>query len=61
MKEFLFFANPLTSNKVRAKISRMGDKVHILIPKAYHKDVESLVNQFVDVEILNRNEIYKKI
>jgi hypothetical protein len=50
MKEFLFFANPLTSNKFRAKISRMGDKVHILIPKAYHKDVESLVKQFVDVE-----------
>lgn len=33
----------------RAKVSRMGDKIHIIIP-AYHKDVESLVDEFVDVE-----------
>jgi hypothetical protein len=39
--------------KFRAKVSIMGDKIHIIIPKSYHKDVEKLkfVNDFVDVEL----------
>jgi hypothetical protein len=40
--------------KFRAKVSRMGDKIHVIIPKSYHKDIErlSLVDQFVDVELV---------
>ncbi len=36
--------------KFRAKVSKMGDKIHIIVPKAYHKDIDSLIDQFVDVE-----------
>ena len=44
---------PIKTVRVKAKVSRMGDKIHIIIPKAYHKDIEraNLVNEFVDVEI----------
>jgi hypothetical protein len=37
--------------RVRAKITRMGDKVHIIIPKAYYKDVEKLIDKFIDLDI----------
>jgi hypothetical protein len=31
----------------------MGDKIHIIIPKSYHKDVEKqkMVDEFIDVKI----------
>ena len=32
-------------------VSRMGDKVHIIVPKAYYKDIDSLIDEFVDVEV----------
>jgi hypothetical protein len=37
----------------RAKVSRMGDKIHIIIPKAYHRDIEkqNLVDEYVDVDV----------
>ncbi len=37
----------------RAKISKMGDKIHIIIPKSYHRDIEKqkLCNEYVDVEV----------
>jgi hypothetical protein len=38
--------------KFRTKVSRMGDKIHIIIPKAYHRDVQKLVDEFVDVEVM---------
>jgi hypothetical protein len=40
--------------KFRAKVSRMGDKIHIIIPKSYHKDIErlGLLDEFVDVELV---------
>lgn len=43
----------LKTVRFRAKVSRMGDKIHIIIPKSYHKDIEKgkLVDQFVDVEV----------
>jgi hypothetical protein len=43
--------------EIRAKISRMGDKIHIIIPKSYHRDVErrKLLDQFVDVIIKPAN------
>jgi hypothetical protein len=37
--------------KFRAKVSEMGDKVIIIIPKSYHKDIQSFKNKFVDVEV----------
>ena len=44
---------PINPVKLRAKVSRMGDKIHIIIPKSYHKDLEraKLIDEFVDVEI----------
>jgi hypothetical protein len=40
--------------KIKAKVSKMGDKIHIIIPKSYHQDIEkyNLLNQFVDIEII---------
>jgi antitoxin component of MazEF toxin-antitoxin module len=38
--------------RVRAKITRMGDKVHIIIPKAYYKDIQKMIDKFVDVDII---------
>jgi hypothetical protein len=29
----------------------MGEKVHILIPKAYHKDIQKMIDKVVDVDI----------
>jgi hypothetical protein len=37
--------------KFRAKVSEMGDKWIIIVPKAYHKDMEKLANKFLDVEV----------
>jgi hypothetical protein len=37
--------------RVRAKLTRMGDKVHIIIPKSYYKDIEKLIDKFIDVDI----------
>jgi hypothetical protein len=37
--------------RVRARITRMGDKVHIIIPRAYYKDVEKLIDKFIDLDI----------
>jgi hypothetical protein len=37
--------------KFRAKVSEMGDKWIIIVPKAYHKDIEKLANKFLDVEV----------
>jgi hypothetical protein len=46
-------AAPAKRVKFRAKVSRMGDKIHIIIPKAYHRDVEKqkLVDEYVDIEL----------
>ena len=35
----------------RAKISEMGDKIIIIVPKAFHKDAKALEGNFVGVEI----------
>jgi hypothetical protein len=32
------------------KISQ-SDKVHIIIPKAYYKDIQKMIDKFVDVDI----------
>jgi flagellar motor switch protein FliM len=38
--------------KFRAKVGKMGDKIHIIIPKSYHKEARELLNEFVDVELI---------
>ena len=43
----------------RAKISEMGDKVIIIIPKAFHKDTKPLQGDFVEVEIKKLDIINK--
>lgn len=46
---------PMTDKSIEFKgnVSRMGDKIHIIIPKSYHRDIEkqNLVDEFVDVEV----------
>jgi putative transposon-encoded protein len=37
----------------RAKVTRMGSKVHIIIPKAYHSDAEYFENRYTVVSIVN--------
>ena len=36
----------------RAKITSMGDKVHVIIPKAYHSDTEYFKNSYVNVSVV---------
>jgi hypothetical protein len=35
----------------RAKITSMGEKVHIIVPKAYHSDAEYFKDRNVDVKV----------
>jgi hypothetical protein len=37
--------------KFRAKISEMGDRMLIYLPKGYYKEFRPLKGQFVDVEV----------
>jgi putative transposon-encoded protein len=39
--------------KFGAKVTRMGNKVHIIIPKAYHSDAEYFKNRYADVSIVD--------
>jgi hypothetical protein len=41
--------SPRIMSSFRAKITGMGDKVHIIIPKAYHSDAEYLREGYVSV------------
>jgi hypothetical protein len=36
----------------RARVTRMGEKLHIIIPKPYHNDFEKqkMVDEFVDIK-----------
>jgi hypothetical protein len=36
----------------RAKITGMGDKVHIIIPKAYHSEAEYFKDSYVHVLVV---------
>ena len=38
--------------KFRGKVSKMGEKYHIYIPRAYHKDAKALENKIVEIEVL---------
>ena len=39
--------------RMRAKVSRMGNKYVIVVPTAYHKDIEKFVGdgKYVDIQI----------
>jgi hypothetical protein len=37
--------------KFRAKVSGMGDKFIIIIPRAFHKDVKPFKGDYVEVEV----------
>jgi hypothetical protein len=36
----------------RAKITSMGDKIHIIIPRAYHSDAEYFKDRYVSVSVV---------
>jgi hypothetical protein len=42
----------------KAKITKMGDKLIIVIPKAYHKELEKkkLLGDFIDIDASANNE-----
>ena len=37
--------------KFRAKMTSMGDSIHIIIPKAYHQDAKAFLRKIIEVEI----------
>jgi hypothetical protein len=45
----------------RAKITSMGDKVHIIIPKAYHIDAEYFKDKNVDVKVSPVEKLGNKV
>lgn len=38
--------------KFRTKTAKMGEKIIIIIPKSYHREVKDLEDQYIDVEII---------
>jgi hypothetical protein len=37
--------------RFRTKFARMDEKVIVIIPNSYHKDVENFEDEYIDVEI----------
>ena len=42
---------PIMDMKFRAKMTSMGDSIHIIIPKAYHQDAKAFLRKVIEVEI----------
>ena len=51
IRRYIYFSFNLNLMKFRVKVSEMGERLLIYLPKGYYKEFKPLKGKFVDVEV----------